>query len=188
MAPMPTNTYETNTTNDNLVFEVGSHHAYMEAVSSRYKQLEPPEMVAATVRETRTVRIQESADLVSDSPKFVWPTATTKITQQYFRGHSGIDISNSQKVEVYAAADGVAEFVGWHSGYGNTVIIDHMNGYKTLYGHLSRFTVSQGDAVMQHQVIGFQGNTGTVYGRTGIHLHFEVIRDGVKLNPLHFIR
>jgi murein DD-endopeptidase MepM/ murein hydrolase activator NlpD len=68
-------------------------------------------------------------------------------------------------------------------GYGNHVIIDHGNGYKTLYAHMDYLTVSQGQYVSQGEAIGRMGATGRVYGRTGIHLHFEVHQNGVKLNP-----
>jgi murein DD-endopeptidase MepM/ murein hydrolase activator NlpD len=68
-------------------------------------------------------------------------------------------------------------------GYGNHVIIDNGNGIKTLYAHMEYLSVSVGDHVTQGQVIGKMGRTGNVRGRTGIHLHFEVIQNGVKKSP-----
>jgi murein DD-endopeptidase MepM/ murein hydrolase activator NlpD len=70
---------------------------------------------------------------------------------------------------------------GWNGGYGTMVVIDHGNGYRTLYAHLSRLNVSVGQTVEQGEVIGAVGTTGIV---TGPHLHFEVYRGGVPINPL----
>ena len=71
-------------------------------------------------------------------------------------------------------------------GYGNHVIIDHGDGVKTLYGHLDSLNVKVGDNIKQGEVIGIMGNTGRVYGATGIHLHWEVIINGVKKNPIGY--
>jgi murein DD-endopeptidase MepM/ murein hydrolase activator NlpD len=119
---------------------------------------------------------------------FVWPTPVRTITQGFHKLHSGLDISNSRKEAIYAAADGFVELSGWRTGYGNTVIINHGNGYKTLYGHSSEIYVKAGDQVKKGQVIAKQGNTGRVRGATGIHLHFEIIKNGVKVNPLSYVR
>jgi murein DD-endopeptidase MepM/ murein hydrolase activator NlpD len=119
---------------------------------------------------------------------FIWPTATTNITQGFFTRHTGLDISNSKMVPIYAAADGFVELSGYRTGYGNTVIINHGNGYKTLYGHASEIYVNAGDQVVKGQTIAKQGRSGRVRGITGIHLHFEVIKDGVKKNPLNYVK
>jgi murein DD-endopeptidase MepM/ murein hydrolase activator NlpD len=68
-------------------------------------------------------------------------------------------------------------------GYGNCVIIDHGFGYKTLYAHMSRFNVQNGQSVKRGEVIGYVGNTGK---STGPHLHYEVIKEGAKINPVNF--
>jgi murein DD-endopeptidase MepM/ murein hydrolase activator NlpD len=119
---------------------------------------------------------------------FVWPTPVRTITQGYHRLHSGLDISNSRRESTFAAADGFVELSGWRTGYGNTVIINHGNGFKTLYGHSSEIYVKAGEQVVKGQVIAKQGNTGRVRGATGIHLHFEIIKNGVKVNPLSYVR
>jgi murein DD-endopeptidase MepM/ murein hydrolase activator NlpD len=119
---------------------------------------------------------------------FIWPTPVRTITQGFHRLHSGLDISNSRKEAIYAASDGFVELSGWRTGYGNTVIINHGNGFKTLYGHSSEIYVKAGDQVVKGQVIAKQGNTGRVRGATGIHLHFEIIKNGVKVNPLSYVR
>lgn len=122
------------------------------------------------------------------SADFVWPTPVRTITQGFHRLHSGLDISNSKREAIYASSDGFVELSGWRTGYGNTVIINHGNGFKTLYGHSSEIYVKAGDQVKKGQVIAKQGNTGRVRGATGIHLHFEIIKNGVKVNPLSYVR
>jgi murein DD-endopeptidase MepM/ murein hydrolase activator NlpD len=122
------------------------------------------------------------------SADFIWPTPVRTITQGFHRLHSGLDISDSKKEVIYAAGDGFVELSGWQNGYGNTIILNHGNGFKTLYGHSSELYVKAGDQVVKGQVIAKQGNTGRVRGVTGIHLHFEIIKNGVKVNPLSYVR
>ncbi len=108
---------------------------------------------------------------------------------QYFRaGHYAVDIANNQSPAIYASESGVIEKAqcGWNGGYGCHVIIDHGDGLKTLSAHLRKIYVTVGEVVQRGQSIGQMGNTGRVYGRTGIHLHFEVHVSGVKRNPLAF--
>lgn len=119
---------------------------------------------------------------------FIWPTATRQITQGFGRRHSGIDVSNSTMVPIYASEDGFVELSGWQTGYGNTIIINHGNGFKTRYGHASELYVSAGDAVAKGQTIAKQGRTGRVRGATGIHLHFEIVKNGAKVNPLSYVK
>ncbi len=100
------------------------------------------------------------------------------------RFHAGIDFTAPRGVEVYATADGVVESVTseiW--GYGQHIIINHGNGFKTLYGHLSKFKVKRGQKVTRGQLIGLIGSTGK---STGPHLHYEVHKNGEKLNPAFF--
>lgn len=104
------------------------------------------------------------------------------------RGHWAVDIADKGKPAVNAAADGtvVKSQCGWNGGYGCVVVIDHGDNYQTLYAHLAEVAVAAGDPVTQGNRIGTMGNTGRVWGKTGIHLHFEVIANGVKKNPLAF--
>ncbi len=108
---------------------------------------------------------------------------------QYFRyGHWAVDIAAPGGTPIYAAAGGtvIKASYGWGGGYGNHLIIDHGGGLQTLYAHNSKLYVNAGQTVSQGQAIAAMGNTGRVYGRTGIHLHFEVRRNGVKQNPLAY--
>jgi len=104
------------------------------------------------------------------------------------RGHFAVDIAAIGGGPIWAATAGKVIKVssGWSGGYGNEIVIDHGNGVQTLYGHLKKFYVREGDQVARGQQIGEMGNTGRVYGRSGIHLHFEVIDHGIKRNPLAY--
>ncbi len=121
---------------------------------------------------------------------FIWPSGSHTITQYFNAGHHAIDIGGPWQTPTYAAKAGVVEKAqcGWNGGYGCYVIIDHGGGIKTLYGHHSVLLVQPGEAVAQGQVIALMGNTGNVRGLTGIHLHFEVIVSGVRVNPLGYVR
>lgn len=119
---------------------------------------------------------------------FIKPTKGI-YTKYFGPGHYAVDIANRGKGPIFAAADGVVKksASGWNGGYGNMIILTHSaKNATTLYGHLSERYVKVGDSVKQGQIIGWMGNTGRVYGRTGIHLHFEVAIDGRKRNPRAF--
>lgn len=105
------------------------------------------------------------------------------VTQGYRRGHFALDIANRSRPAVWATSGGTVDTAGWGGAYGNYVIIDHGNGFKTLYAHNSDLYVKAGDTVAKGQVIAQMGNTGRVYGATGIHLHYECHQDGVRINP-----
>ncbi len=100
------------------------------------------------------------------------------------RMHEGIDMSGAYGTPIYAADGGTVVTAGWYQGYGLAVIIDHQNGYKTLYGHCSSLSVSVGDKVYQGQFIANVGSTGN---STGPHLHFEIWIDGTKVDPEPYI-
>lgn len=134
----------------------------------------------------RIRQITPDAGTVVASGSFVWPTSGT-ITQNYYWYHKGIDIANRAAPEVLAADAGKVVVSGWVDGYGygNRVVIDHGNGYRTLYAHLSKIYVVNGQTVARGNAIGKMGSTGR---STGTHLHFEVTRSGVSLNPLSVLR
>lgn len=129
------------------------------------------------------------ADFISGVISFIWPTSISGITQGFSRRHSGIDISDSKMEPIYASADGFVEISGYqNNGYGNTIVINHGNGFMTRYGHASELFVVAGEYVKQGQLIAKHGRTGRVRGATGIHLHFEVIKNGIKVNPLSYVK
>jgi murein DD-endopeptidase MepM/ murein hydrolase activator NlpD len=104
------------------------------------------------------------------------------------RHHDGVDLAAPQGTQVFAAADGVVESVAARSslspGYGREVIIDHGFGFKTRYSHLSQVLVRPGQKVSRWDVIGLVGQTGRA---TGPHLHYEVLVNGLPVNPLDYI-
>ena len=99
--------------------------------------------------------------------------------------HKGLDFSAPTVTKIYATGDGVIKKVKrarW--GYGTHVVIDHGYGYTTLYGHMSRASVKQGQRVKRGQQIGLVGSTGK---STGPHLHYEVAKNGVQVNPIGYL-
>ncbi len=106
------------------------------------------------------------------------------VTLAYSSMHEGIDIANGVGTPIYAAAAGTVISTGWDSGYGITVVIDHGNGYRTRYAHLSKALVSVGEQVGKASKIALMGASGRV---TGSHLHFEVIVNGATKDPLLYV-
>lgn len=98
----------------------------------------------------------------------------------YTRMHQGVDFGVPVGTPVYAAGDGVVEQAAWNGGYGRWVKLRHNGVWETGYGHLSGWVVHPGERVQQGQVIGYTGSSGE---STGPHLHYEVIRNGEKINP-----
>lgn len=98
----------------------------------------------------------------------------------YSRMHQGTDYGAAYGTPIRAVTSGVVSFAGWHGGHGNMVKLNHAGGLGTGYGHMSRIAVASGTRVAQGQIIGFVGSTGL---STGPHLHFEVYRAGVPVNP-----
>ena len=98
--------------------------------------------------------------------------------------HYGMDFSAVSGTPIYATGDGkISKLRRSRRGYGNHVIIDHGYGYKTLYAHMKKYIVQKGQKVKRGEVIGYVGNTGT---SVAPHLHYEVIKDGRKINPANF--
>lgn len=130
---------------------------------------------------------------------FVWPSGARVVTQGFGIRHHALDIAGPFHTPNYAAQAGrvvtadcppPGEYRGkkLNHGYGCWIIVDHGNGIKTLYGHNDQLLVSVGDYVERGQTIGLMGKTGNVRGVTGIHLHFEVILGGQRVNPYGYVR
>lgn len=130
-------------------------------------------------------RLTPDAGSITASGNWVWPAAG-RITQGFAWYHKGLDIANKEGPPVVAADSGrVIAVLSTRYGYGNHVIIDHGNGFQTLYAHLSSFRVEQGQNVAKGSVIGIMGSTGR---STGTHLHFEIRLNGLALTPLQFLK
>jgi len=122
---------------------------------------------------------------VKGTSNFIWPTNGI-ITQYPIWYHMALDVANNAAPPVLASDTGTVTFAGcMQYGYGCHIVIDHANGFQTLYAHLSSISVSSGQAVAQGVQIGSMGSTGR---STGTHLHFEVVRNGIRLNPLTILK
>ncbi|MFC2281071.1 MAG: peptidoglycan DD-metalloendopeptidase family protein [Treponema socranskii subsp. buccale] len=111
------------------------------------------------------------------SSKFGWRPDPFTGVRSY---HTGIDLACPEGTPIRAAMNGTVAFVGWSNVFGNYIIVNHPNGYQTLYGHLSASRVKKGQSVTQATVIGLVGSTGY---STGAHLHFTVYKNGRLVNP-----
>lgn len=121
------------------------------------------------------------------SGHFIWPTQGSVCNTRH-RGYYAIDICAGGASPPIIASDGgvvVGASYGWNGGWGNNVLIDHGNGFKTRYAHMRVLTVSVGQSVSQGQQVGIMGTTGN---STGIHLHFEIYIGPVRVNPLAYLR
>lgn len=127
-----------------------------------------------------------NAGTVTASGIFIWPVQGV-LTQRFSWYHNGIDIANSAAPDVLAADSGTVIVAGWvdNYGFGNRVVIDHGNGYHTLYAHLQRIYVVVGQTVNRGDKIGKMGSTGR---STGTHTHFTVLRNGVAIDPISVLR
>lgn len=99
------------------------------------------------------------------------------------RFHYGMDFTAPTGTDIFATGNGIVKEVGRNAGYGNIVLIDHGYGYETMYGHLSRTNVKVGQTVNRGDVIGFVGSSGA---STAPHLHYEVMKNGQKVNPQNY--
>lgn len=146
------------------------------------------QMVAASTTLPRGTfgTLTPDAGTVSATGSFIWP-ASGGISQGYTFYHKAIDISNQVGGSILAADAGVVTVAGWvdNYGYGNRVMVDHGNGFATLYAHLSVVQVRVGQRVGRGDVLGQMGSTGR---STGTHLHFEIRQGGALQNPFNFLR
>lgn len=98
--------------------------------------------------------------------------------------HTGVDISAPMGTPIKATADGIVMYANWNAGYGRCVIVDHGNGYQTLYGHMSHIDVVDGQEIRQGEVVGLVGSSGR---STGTHVHYEVRVHSTPVNPYRFL-
>ena len=140
------------------------------------------------------------ADVLTDhftfkfsTPKLIWPANGTVIKQygeqksdQYRVSllNNGIDIGLAEGSDIFAVDDGVIAFAEWYNGAGKLVVIDHQNGFHTLYSHNSKLLVSKGDKIFRNQVIALSGMTGSADVPS---VHFELRKRGTPVNPLEYL-
>jgi hypothetical protein len=128
----------------------------------------------------------ELSDMPQATGEFIWPTQFEALSGGSFReGHPGFDLAAPPGSPVHAADTGLVVFAGWSDiGYGNAVLIDHGNGFRTLYAHLSQVSTYCGAKVEKGKTIGLSGDTGN---SSGPHLHFEVRVPGGYINPIRVL-
>ena len=171
-----------------------------------YEQMEAAEREAAAAFDALAAELEAQRLAAAQTPsggggstivgtgQFAWPTPSCSIITSYYgyrmhpvygyeRLHTGIDIGAADGAEIIAADDGTVVHAGWMGGYGNCIMIDHGNGYTTLYAHLSSIAVSSGSTVSRGNTIGYVGSTGV---STGPHLHYEVRQGGATTDPMAF--
>lgn len=143
-----------------------------------------PDEAAPTLPNIARV-LTPDAGSVTASGSFVWP-AFGRITQPFRWYHKGLDIANHDGGSILAADAGTVVVSGWtNTGYGNHVIIDHGNGFQTLYAHMSSIAVVTGQRVNRGSVLGQMGSTGR---STGTHLHFEIRTSSGNVDPMGYLK
>jgi len=147
---------------------------------------EMPDEPVTAPRSNLAQQMTPSAGVVSATGSWIWPAAG-KISQGFKAWHKAIDIANHNGGQILAADSGTVVVAGWpdNSGYGNRVMVDHGNGYRTLYAHLSKISVTVGQTVKRGDTLGMMGSTGR---STGTHLHFEIRRTNGLSDPLAYLR
>lgn len=148
----------------------------------------PPPATPEPARHQAAVAVQPAAPAQggpTSGGALAWPVPGGVITQYYHTGHLAIDIAAPLGSKVIASAAGVVTWAGWrNNGGGYVVQVDHRNGIQTVYNHLNAIWVSVGQSVARGQGIAAIGRTGVA---TGPHCHFEVIVNGVIVNPLRYL-
>jgi len=147
---------------------------------------EMPDEPTTVPRSNLAQQLTPNAGVVSATGSWIWPAAG-RITQWFRLWHKGLDIANQNGGPILAADSGRVVVAGWpdNSGYGNRVMVDHGNGYKTLYAHMSKINVVIGQTVKRGDVLGQMGSTGR---STGTHLHFEIRTAGGNNDPLGYLK
>jgi murein DD-endopeptidase MepM/ murein hydrolase activator NlpD len=171
----PFNTY---TDDENFGLAVGQQLVVPDGVRPKETLWQPTTYLAG--------KITPNAGTVSAEGSFIWP-ASGRITQRFVWYHPGLDIANASAPDVLAADSGTVIIAGWpdNIGYGNRVVIDHGNGFSTLYAHMQSVYVTPGQTVNRGNAIGKMGSTGR---STGTHLHFEIRVGDQSQDPLAYLK
>ncbi|CAM4375525.1 murein DD-endopeptidase MepM/ murein hydrolase activator NlpD [Paenibacillus endophyticus] len=162
-----------------LTYRITKQNGYVVSEELLTKEVIKEAMPKIVERGTKVI-------LGEGTGRFAMPVSgsrlTSKFGKRWGRMHNGIDLTGNKNI--HASDNGIVEFVGTKPGLGKTIIINHKNGYTTVYGHLSSYKTKVGAVVEQGDTIGIMGSTGN---STGVHLHFEVHKDGVLQNPLKYL-
>lgn len=188
--------FETEVIEDKAVFK-GTTKVKQEGVNGervvKYSIIENNGSVAKKVVVDETIVKEPTKKIMIKGTKVIpsrgtgdlgWPTVggyiSSSMGYRWGRQHKGIDIARPSNRSILAADNGKIESAGYDGGYGNKIVINHGNGMKTVYAHLSKINVKVGQTVSKGQKIGVMGSTGN---STGVHLHFEVYENGKLVNP-----
>ncbi|RAP74247.1 peptidoglycan DD-metalloendopeptidase family protein [Paenibacillus montanisoli] len=162
-----------------LVYRLVKQNGYLMSEELISEVVLKPSVPAIVMKGTKVV-------LSEGSGQFSWPVSGHRLTssfgQRWGTLHRGVDMVGNHNIK--AADNGTVSFAGKRTGLGNCIIINHHNGYETVYGHLSKISVKKGQTVEKGQQIGIMGNTGHSFGT---HLHFEVHKNGALQNPLKYL-
>ncbi len=163
---------------DRLKHQVDLQSRSLDSITYMASQKE--EMLAAipSIKPVRADKVDRKLIQLSGFGPRIHPIFKTR------RMHWGIDFNAPTGTSIQATGKGKVAFAGnRHDGYGNCVVIDHGFGFETLYAHMDKIAVKQGQPILRGQSLGTIGSTGQ---STGAHLHYEVIKDGVKVDPLQY--
>ncbi|MBX3039816.1 MAG: M23 family metallopeptidase, partial [Bdellovibrionaceae bacterium] len=144
--------------------------------------------ISRSLPERAVARHPNQADSVTDS-YFDWPVNSARMTRGFFtnkrRPHLGLDLAAAKGSPILASRGGTVIYKGRDfRGFGNLIMIESPGGWATLYAHLDRFMVTEGQKVAMGEIIGTMGRTGRA---TGVHLHFEIRRNKVAVDPLPYL-
>ena len=182
------------------LFSLDSKEDVLEAATDRdfAGSLDLPDLIDELQRARQEVDeikeyLQVQRDVYVSTPKG-YPVVDCRMTSTYGRRqdpidnitkfHSGVDLACAQGTPIYATADGVVSHSGWTSGSGYVIVLEHGNGYSTIYAHNKSNAVKVGDYVHRNDVVGYVGSTGRA---TGPHVHYEVLKDGKNVNPYQYL-
>jgi murein DD-endopeptidase MepM/ murein hydrolase activator NlpD len=167
-------------------------HADVDAIMQRVKEISDFARQKQASLAALNVQLATRNAMRAATPS-IWP-AQGEVTSRFGRRnspsgvgssvHKGLDIAGAYGSPVVATADGVVKIASHYYGYGLYVQIDHGYGLQTAYGHNSALAVGAGEKVKKGQIVAYMGNSGV---STGTHLHYEVIRNGVQVDPANFL-
>lgn len=163
---------------EQLKFHIASQSKSLDTIAQLVKEKEQMLASIPSIKPVREDKLKKSIKLMSGFGYRLHPIHRVR------KMHAGIDFTAPSGTPIYATGNGKVERVKYdRSGYGRNVIINHGYGYKTLYAHMSRIDVREGQKIVKGQKIGAVGNTGT---STAPHLHYEVRKGGKPVNPIHY--
>lgn len=162
---------------DRLRYQIDLHSRSIDEVVDRAQKKEDMLASIPSIKPIRGDRFSRKMENLSGFGYRIHPVHGVS------KMHWGIDFNCRKGTEIQASGKGKVEFAGRKSGFGNCVIIDHGYGFKSLYGHMSEIKVKRGQEIARGHLVGLVGSTGL---STGDHLHYEVIKNGERVDPIQY--